>query len=124
MATSKSKPSNKLKRKRGKKFRYYEGGQQSTKSTEVANPFEDHAASRKAAKDRLKRSDLIEEYKNRGKNNVFIDNRIGKTTSKLSEEDKMRLRYMREQKEQMRVTKVTKKRAKFNLDDDLEDGDD
>ena len=53
---------------------------------------------------------------------MFVDNRIGKTTSKLSEEDKMRLRYMKEQKDQMRVTKVTRKRAKYNLDDDL-DGD-
>ena len=29
----------------------------------------------------------------------------------------MRLRYLREQKEQMKQTKVTRKRAKFNLDD-------
>ena len=35
----------------------------------------------------------------------------------------MRLRYMREQKEQMRQTRVTKKRAKFNLDDLYSDED-
>jgi hypothetical protein len=36
----------------------------------------------------------------------------------------MRLRYLREQKEQMRVTKVTKKRAKYNLDDLYSDEED
>lgn len=36
----------------------------------------------------------------------------------------MRLRYLREQKDQMRQTKVTKKRAKYNLDDLYSDGED
>lgn len=35
----------------------------------------------------------------------------------MSEEDKMRLRYLREQKEQLKQTKVSRKRAKYNLDD-------
>ena len=57
---------------------------------------------------------------------MFIDKRLGgsSATAKLSEEDKMRLRYLREQKEQMRVTKVTKKRAKYNLDDLYSDEED
>jgi Nop14-like family len=46
--------------------------------------------------------------------------------SKMKEEDKMRLRYMREQRDQMKSTHVTRKRAKYNLDDlysdDNEDG--
>lgn len=50
---------------------------------------------------------------------MFIDKRLGGNSqlSKLSEEDKMRLRYLREQKEQLRQTKVSRKRAKYNLDD-------
>ncbi len=35
----------------------------------------------------------------------------------------MRLRYLREQKEQLRQTKVSHKRAKFNLDDLYSDDD-
>jgi nucleolar protein 14 len=68
---------------------------------------------------------LIAEFQTRGKNNVFIDKRIGgnNTTGKLSEEDKMRLRYLREQKEQLRQTKVSHKRAKYNLDDLYSDDD-
>jgi hypothetical protein len=56
---------------------------------------------------------------------VFIDKRLGgnNTSGKLSEEDKMRLRYLREQKEQLRQTKVSHKRAKFNLDDLYSDDD-
>lgn len=56
---------------------------------------------------------------------MFVDRRLGGNSalSKMSEEDKMRLRYMREQKEQMRQTRVTKKRAKFNLDDLYSDED-
>jgi hypothetical protein len=67
---------------------------------------------------------LIEEFKNRGKNNIFIDKRIGQTSSKLSEEDKMRLRYLREQKDQMKHSKISKKRTKFNLEDDLDSEED
>ena len=35
----------------------------------------------------------------------------------------MRLRYLREQKEQLRQTKVSHKRAKYNLDDLYSDAD-
>ena len=68
---------------------------------------------------------MISEFQNRGKNNIFIDNRIGgnNALSKMPEEDKMRLRYLREQKEQMKQTKVTRKRAKYNLDDLYSDED-
>lgn len=61
----KAKASNKLKRKRGKKFRFYEGedGAQATNGRAAAvgkgkqadsNPFEDHHTSKKAAKDKIK----------------------------------------------------------------------
>lgn len=122
-----AKHNNKLKRKRGKKFRYFgEGGTGGAKAQEqVSNPFEEHSHSKKAERDKLKRAELIAEFQTRGKNNVFVDKRLGGNSalSKMSEEDKMRLRYMREQKEQMRQTKVTKKRAKFNLDDLYSDED-
>jgi len=57
-----------------------------------------------------------------------IDKRIGQTSSKLSEEDKMRLRFMREQRDQIKKRGALgndKRRKKFNLEDDLwsEDGD-
>jgi hypothetical protein len=44
--------SNKVKRKRGKKFRYFAGGQGDQKQAE--NPFEDHSSSKKAQRDKLK----------------------------------------------------------------------
>ena len=44
----------KVKRKRGKKFRYF-GGQGGQQAKEVAeNPFEDHSSSKKAQRDKLK----------------------------------------------------------------------
>ena len=108
---------NKLKRKRGKKFRYFDGSDPKKSENAVPNPFEEHASSKKAEKEKEKRKSLIEEFQTRGKNNMYIDKRLGLASSKLSEEDKMRLRYLREQKEQLRQTKVSKKRAKYNLDD-------
>ena len=129
MAGGSKSASNKIKRKRGKKFRYFgEGGPQGTGKEiqgSAPNPFEEHSFSKRAQRDKVKRAELIAEFATRGKNNVFVDKRIGGAgpLSRMSEEDKMRLRYLREQKEQMRATKVTKKRAKFNLDDLYSDED-
>ncbi len=58
----------------------------------------------------------------------MIDNRIAEKSSKLSEDDKMKLRYIKEQRDRainQLNTKTTRKRAKFDLesDDDNEDGD-
>jgi len=39
---------------------------------------------------------LVQEFKQRGRNSELIDNRIGEKSSKLNEEDKMKLRFMRE----------------------------
>ena len=42
------------------------------------------------------RENLIADFKQRGRSTTFIDNRIAESSSKLSEDDKMKLRYMRE----------------------------
>jgi len=59
---------------------------------------------------------------------LIIDNRIAEKSSKLSEDDKMKLRYIAEQRDRainQLNTKTTRKRAKFNLDsDDDKDGGD
>lgn len=53
---NKGKKNNKVKRKRGKKFRYYEGEDQGEKPKKIddSNPFEEHSSSKKAIKDKLK----------------------------------------------------------------------
>ena len=70
---------------------------------------------------------MIEEFKNRGRNSQFVDTRIGETSSRLTEDDKMKLRYMRVQKEELNKTvsamKSGRKTAKFNLSDDEGDND-
>lgn len=49
------KQDNKVKRKRGKKFRYYgEGGAAKPNSIQPENPFEEHSHSKKAQRDKLK----------------------------------------------------------------------
>jgi len=52
------KTTNKVKRKRGKKFRYYEGGATKSASAMQENPFEDHSSSKKAQRDKLKVSSI------------------------------------------------------------------
>lgn len=96
--------SNKLKRKRGKKFvwRGSRGVGDMLQEARVAsgsaktNPFEDHHKTQRQRKDLEKRQDLLNQYRRLNKNSVIKDNRLGETSSKLSEEDKMKLRYMRE----------------------------
>jgi len=43
-----------------------------------------------------KRKGLIDEYRKLGKNSLIVDNRIAEKSSRLSEEDKMKLRYIAE----------------------------
>jgi len=95
--------SNKLKRKRGKKFVWH--GSRDVNDLKVAkpaagsgesNPFENHEKTVRQRKDLDKRQDLLTEYRRLNKNSVIKDNRLGESSSKLSEEDKMKLRYMRE----------------------------
>ena len=96
--------SNKNKRKRGKKFVWHgsrdvndaNNAKKAPTGPSESNPFEDHEKSKRARKDIDKRKELLEEYRRLNKNSAIVDNRIGETSSKLSEEDKMKLRYMRE----------------------------
>jgi hypothetical protein len=71
---------------------------------------------------------MIEEYRTIGRNSQIIDNRIAEKSSKLSEDDKMKLRYMREQKEQLKkevgMARQNRKRMKFNLDGETGNEDD
>jgi hypothetical protein len=48
------KKNNKLKRKRGKKFRFYEGQDGQMVKQEISNPFEEHSKSKKDVKDTSK----------------------------------------------------------------------
>ena len=98
--------SNKLKRKRGKKFVWHgsrdvnetekEANAKKLTQSEKNNPFEDHEKSKRARKDLDKRQELLNDFRKLNKNSSIVDNRIGENASKLSEEDKMKLRYMRE----------------------------
>jgi nucleolar protein 14 len=54
-----------------------------------------------------------------------VDNRIAEKSSKLSEDDKMKLRYIKEQKDRASsYLKHSRKREKFNLDSDESEGGD
>jgi len=127
----KGKKDNKAKRKRGKKFVYQGGDEKAAnelqeKAKEEKNPFELHSRSRKIRKDAAVREGLVEEYKQRGRLSDFVDKRIGEGNSQLTEDDKMKLRYMREQRDQLKGKSVAlaRKKAKFNLDNDSGDDDD
>lgn len=43
----------------------------------------------------------MEEYKNRGREGTFTDKRIGERAKNLTEDQKMHLRYMKEQKDRV-----------------------
>ena len=96
---AKSKKNNKLKRKRGKKFVYHGNGDDENANhiDQKPNPFEEHSKSKRAKNDLDKRKGLIDEFRRIGKNSQIVDNRIAQTSCKLSEEEKMKLRYIREQ---------------------------
>lgn len=119
--------SNRLKRKRGKKFVYHDKNQNKDEEpTNQANPFEEHAKSRKFTKDLERRENLLQEYRKLGNNSSIIDNRIAEKSTKLSEDDKMKLRYIAEQRDRAasHLSKNSRKRQKFNLDSDESDGGD
>lgn len=127
----KGKNDNKAKRKRGKKFVFQGGDEKAAnelqeKAKVEKNPFELHSRSKKIRKDAAVREGLVEEYKQRGRLSTFVDKRIGEGNSQLTEDDKMKLRYMREQRDQLKGKSValTRKKAKFNLGEDSGDDDD
>jgi len=45
-----------------------------------------------------KRQGLVSEFRNRGKNSEFVDKRIAERATGMTEDDKMKLRYLKEQK--------------------------
>lgn len=50
-------------------------------------------------KDIEKRKGLIDEFRNRGKNSEFIDKRIAERAKGMDEDDKMKLRFLKEQRD-------------------------
>jgi hypothetical protein len=126
---ARAKVDNRVKRKRGKKFVYRDGSQpgKDEDPEDMANPFEDHSKSKRARKDAEVRQGLVAEFKERGRNSQFVDNRIAEKNSKFSEEDKMKLRFMKEQKEQLKKeishSHLNKKRKKFQLGEDSDEAD-
>ncbi|KAG0589628.1 hypothetical protein KC19_1G034800 [Ceratodon purpureus] len=72
---------------------------------------------RSAALDKRKKS-LLQEYKQRGKTNAFLDHRFGEHDESLGDEDKAILRFQKERMVQMQ------KKSKFTLDDGDDDDDD
>lgn len=78
---------------------------------------------------------MVEEYRRQGKNSSWVDKRIGEGSSKMTEDEKMKMRYLREQKEHARESllgndrhlsvNMSRKRNKFNLasDDESDDQD-
>jgi len=120
--------SRKVKRKRGKKFVWREGEGEKPEAKPEHNLFESVARTKfkgvTGDKDIEKRVGLVDEFKNRGKNSEFVDKRIAEKANGMTEDDKMKLRYLKEQKDQMRAAKTNggafsnaRKRAKFNLSD-------
>ena len=89
--------SNKAKRKRGKKFVWRGSRDVNESNTDKAsNPFEEHEKSQRIRRDAEKRKEMLNDYRRLSKNSVIKDHRIGESSTKLSEEDKMKMRYMRE----------------------------
>eukprot|EP00250_Pteridium_aquilinum_P014439 c21988_g1_i1 orf=84-2915(+) len=70
--------------------------------------------SRSAAIDKRKKT-ILQEFKSRGKANVFLDHRFGEKDEGLAEEDKAILRFQRERQAQWQ------KRSKFMLPDEDEE---
>jgi hypothetical protein len=122
---SKTKAKKVQKRNKGKKFKW--NGNKDPVDGEVVqdNNLFESISNRKHNKsgDASKRTKLIEEYKNRGKTNKFRDGRMGQERINLTEDDKMKMRYLREQKEKLKAYSsniVSKRNARYNLDDDTE----
>jgi hypothetical protein len=93
--------SNKVKRKRGKKFVFH-GNKDATQADEKeeTNLFEKIASLKfkgvSGKKDMEKREGLVSEFRNRGKNSEFVDKRIAERATGMTEDDKMKLRYLKE----------------------------
>jgi len=121
--------SRKVKRNRGKKFVWH-GNQKDKEEEETKNLFEEMARKKfkgvMGEKDMEKREGLVEEFRNRGKNSEFIDKRIAERATGMTEDDKMKLRYLKEQRDQAKAATTgafssSRRKTKFNLSDSESD---
>ena len=103
----------KIKRKRGKKYKYDPEKDKSNKLDKY-NPFEAFSQKKFQKKNNNTFSQLISEYQNKNVVNSFKDKRIAEN-SNLSYDEKMKLRYKAQQ-----LLKKTKK-SKFAFDNESND---
>lgn len=87
----------KVKRKRGKKFKYDESKDPKIQALKnKSNPFEEFS-NKKFSKSSNQFKELVNDYKNKNSSNSFQDNRIGEGSRHLSQEEKMKLRFKAQQ---------------------------
>ena len=106
----------KLKRKRGKKYKYdVESEKLRGKKNliDVVNPFEEMSNKKFLKSSTSQFSQLINDYRNKNNVNYFKDNRLGEGSKNLTEEQKNQMRFKAQQ-----MLKKSKKKNKFNFDDD------
>ena len=75
---AKPKKDNRVKRKRGKAFKYHsddikQASEAEARAKEATNPFENHSKSKRAKRDADNRVELVKEFQTRGKNSMFTD---------------------------------------------------
>ena len=103
----------------------YRDGQPAVQAEAPPNPFEEHSKSKAFARDLEKRQQLLQEYRKLGNNSSIVDQRLAEKSSKLSEDDKMKLRYIAEQKQGISsLLKTSRRKEKFNLDSSDEEAGD
>ena len=91
--------------------------QQKIKDKE-SNPFDNHFKSKRAKKDAEERQGLVQEFWNRGRESNFVDKRIAERAKNMTEDEKMRLRFLKEAREN---SGFNRGKSKFHLDDEDED---
>ena len=100
----------KVKRKRGKKFKY--DPQKEQEKIEKHNPFEDFSKKKFIKQNNNEFKQLISDYQTKNNVNLFKDNRIAENATNLTYDQKMKLRYKAQQ-----MLKKSKK-SKFAFDND------
>ena len=106
----------KLKRKRGKKYKYdIESEKLRGKKNliDAINPFEEMSNKKFLKSSTSQFSQLIKDYRNKNNVNYFKDNRLGEGSKNLTEDQKMQMRFKAQQ-----MLKKSKKKNKFNFDDE------
>ena len=102
----------KVKRKRGKKFKY--DPQKEKEALEKHNPFEEFSKKKFIKKNNNEFKQLITDYQTKNNVNSFKGNRIGENATNLTYDQKMKLRY----KAQQMLKKSRKSKFAFDNDDD------